>query len=266
MKTNLVKAKGDSCKMRNDELCLFVDVIENPVKVSIRDSPPSDFFKTVEEINRAVVTFSNPHVLYKGMVYCKPKDASFTFVEMMDPESYLNKLLASEMLREQVMRHMNALLRVMSNPQREVLPQIKLILISSKLIAVIVSKFQRENLCHARLALRTLEKYHQERLWHKIHSTPPEPKYFKDGILNSFLDLNERIQFFNKYYQCLMAHRMPYKIRKLVVWGPKDSGKTSWFNVFLGLIPMKFIASITNGKQFSAAMISDETQLVFLDE
>ena len=67
------------------------------------------------------------------------------------------------------MRHMNALLRVMSNPQCEVFPQIKLILISSKLVVVIVSKFQRENLCHARLALRTLEKYHQERLWHRIH-------------------------------------------------------------------------------------------------
>ena len=112
-------------KMRNDGLCLFV-VIENPVKVSIRDSPPSDFFKTVEEINRAMMAFSNPHVLYKGVLYCKPKDTSFTFVEMMDPESYLNKLLANEVLREQVMRHMNALLRVMSNPQCEVFPQIKI--------------------------------------------------------------------------------------------------------------------------------------------
>ena len=110
-------------KMRNDGLCLFVDVIENPVKVSIRDSPPSDFFKTVEEINRVMMAFSNPHVLYKGMVYCKPKDASFTFVEMMDPESYLNKLLSSEVLREQVMRHMNPLLRVMSNHSVKYFPR-----------------------------------------------------------------------------------------------------------------------------------------------
>ena len=88
------KLRKIAVKMRNDGLCLFVDLMENPVKVSIRDSPPSDFLKTVEEINRAVMTFSNPHVLYKGIVYCKPKDASFTFVEMMDPESYLNKLLA----------------------------------------------------------------------------------------------------------------------------------------------------------------------------
>ena len=110
------KLREIAVKMRNDGLCLFADVIENPVKVSIRDSPPSDFFKTVEKINRAMMTFSNPHVLYKSMVYCKAKDASFTFVEMMDPESYSNKLLASEVLQERVIRHINALLRVMSNP------------------------------------------------------------------------------------------------------------------------------------------------------
>ena len=96
--------------------------------------------------------------------------------------------------------------------------------------------------------------------------TPIEPKYFKEGIHNSFPDLNEQIQFLNNYYQCLMAHRMPHKIRTLVVWGPKDSGKTTWFNAFSGLIQMNFIASITNEKQFLAAMISVETQLVFLDE
>ena len=84
--------------MRNDGLCPFADATENPVEVSIRDSPPSDFSKTVEEINRAIMTFSNPCVLYKCVVYCKPKDPSFTFVEMMDPESYVNKLLASEVL------------------------------------------------------------------------------------------------------------------------------------------------------------------------
>ena len=90
------KLRDTAVKMRNDALCLFVDVIENPVKISVRDSPPSDFFKTVEDINIAMMTFSNPHVLYKGMVYCKSKDARFKFVELKNPESYLNKLLASE--------------------------------------------------------------------------------------------------------------------------------------------------------------------------
>ena len=133
-------------EMRNDGLCLFV-VIENPVKVSIKDSPPSDFFKTVEEINRAMMTFSNPHVLYKGIIYCKPKYASFTFVEMMDPESYLNKLLASEVLREQVMRHMNAMLRVMSNPQCEIFPQIKIDFNFIEVNSGYCFKICRENIC-----------------------------------------------------------------------------------------------------------------------
>ena len=164
------------------------------------------------------------------------------------------------------MRHMNALLHVMSNTQREVFPQIK---IDFNFIEVSGSYFLRiserkfvswpfSSEDFRKISPRTLVAYDP--------STSLEPKYFKEGIFNSFPDLNERIQFLNEYYQCLMAHRMPHKKRKLVVWEPKDSGKTSWFNVFLGLIPMKFIASITNEKQFSAVMISDETQLVFLDE
>ena len=100
--------------------------MENPVKVSIRGSPPSDFLRNVEEINIAMMTFSNPHVFSSGWVYRKPKEPSFTFVEMMDPESYLNKLLASEVLREQVMRHMNALLCVNVKSTVRSFPQIKI--------------------------------------------------------------------------------------------------------------------------------------------
>ena len=163
------KLREIAVEMRNDGLCLFVDVIENPVKVSIRDSPPSDFFKTVDEINRAMMTFSNPHVLYKGMVYCKTKDANFTFVEMMDPESYLNKLLANEVLREQVMRHMDALLRVILNPQREVFPQIKI----DQFNFIEVSggccfKISERKFVPCPFTSEDLS-YHHECLWHMIH-------------------------------------------------------------------------------------------------
>ena len=197
-----------------------------------------------------MMTFRNPHVLYKGMVYCKPKDASFTFVEMMDPESYLNKLLASEVLREQVIRHMNALLRVMSNPQCEVFHQIKIDFNFIEVNSSYCFKISERKFVSCPFSSEDFRKISPRTFVAYDPSTPPEPKY-KEGIPNSFPDLNERIQFLNKYYQCLMAHRMAYKIRKLVVWGPRDSGKTSWLNVFLGLIPMKFIDSITNEKQYS---------------
>ena len=59
---------------------------------------------------------------------------------------------------------------------------------------------------------------------------------------------------------------MPHKVKKLVVAGPKDSGKTSWSNIFHRIIPSSAIASLTQEKQFSAAMITNETQLVIVDE
>lgn len=59
---------------------------------------------------------------------------------------------------------------------------------------------------------------------------------------------------------------MPQKVRKLVVSGPKDSGKTSWACVLHRIVPSERIASITNEKQFSASMINDSTELVFIDD
>ena len=46
----------------------------------------------------------------------------------------------------------------------------------------------------------------------------------------------------------------------------KDSGKTTLASVFLGICPLRFVVSITKEKQFSAAMINDDTQIVLLDE
>ena len=63
-----------------------------------------------------------------------------------------------------------------------------------------------------------------------------------------------------------MAGRMPHKVRKLVVKGQKDSRKTTWTSVFLGIIPIKFVAYITQEAQFLLSMINADTQLVFLDE
>ena len=94
----------------------------------------------------------------------------------------------------------------------------------------------------------------------------PDPKVFKQGILNSFFDPEARVNFLNKFYQCLMAGKMPRKVLKLVSHGPKDSGKTSGINVLLGIIPMTDVASITQERWFAAAMIEEHTQLVVLDE
>ena len=97
-------------------------------------------------------------------------------------------------------------------------------------------------------------------------SAEPNTKLFKQGILNSFSDPEARVNFPNKFYQCLMAGKMPHKVRKLVVHGPNDSGKTNWTNVLLGIIRMTDVASITQEQQFAAAMTEEHAQLVVLDE
>ena len=254
--------------LHRDGFEFFIDNLESKSAstIAIRDTPPSDFFNTIEKINKAMTMFKRPNVLYKGNIYVKPKQAKFTFIEMMDPESYLNKLMASEALREGILKHMNSLVKLMSNPECELFPQMK---INFDLIEVDDLKFfsiSQRKFIDCPLKNEDFRKV-SPRMYIKYDSSKdPEPGYFKDGVLNSFPDLPERMKFLNKFYQCLMAHRMPHKTRKLVVYGPKDSGKTSWFHVFLGVIPMKFIASITSEKQFAASMITNDSELIFLDE
>ena len=94
----------------------------------------------------------------------------------------------------------------------------------------------------------------------------PHAGYFKEGILNSFPDLEEHIDFLNKFYQCLVVGKMPQKVRKLVVVGPRDSGKTSWSAIFHRIVPAQRIATITKENQFSAAMMDEFMQIVLIDE
>ena len=97
-------------------------------------------------------------------------------------------------------------------------------------------------------------------------TTPPRPLHFKSGIENSFPDVHVRTAFLNIFYQCFLGRRMPHKIRKLVVSGPRDSGQTSWACVLHRIIPSNRIASITKERLFSASMINDETELVIIDD
>ena len=56
------------------------------------------------------------------------------------------------------------------------------------------------------------------------------------GIENSFPDRITRISFYQKYYQLLLHGKFPMKEKKLLVVGPPDSGKTSWFAPFQGML------------------------------
>ena len=90
--------------------------------------------------------------------------------------------------------------------------------------------------------------------------------YVSQSITNSFPDVQTRVRFLNRFYQCLLYGQLPHKAKKLVVHGTSDSGKTSWANVFKGIILKTKIASVTKEAVFGLNMLEDDTKLVFIDE
>ena len=158
---------------------------------------------------------------------------------MMDTETYLLKLMGSSALREGIIKHLNTLNGLMSNPFCELFPQLRLDL---DLIEVSGGKFfqiSKRNFIDYPLEAKAFGKVSPRMFVYFDAGAPPQPKYFKDAIMNSFPEDEIRANFLNKFYQCLLAGRMPHKVRKFIVYGPKDSGKASWFQVFLSIIPIQ---------------------------
>ena len=60
--------------------------------------------------------------------------------------------------------------------------------------------------------------------------------HFALGIENSFPDRITRMSSYQKYYQLLLHGKFPMKEKKLLVVASPDSGKTSWFAQFQGIL------------------------------
>ena len=206
------------------------------------------------------------NALHRSTVYTIPENAKITYVRMMDVSTYLNKLLANDALNNALVRNFQAVERILSHPACEIVQQIEfdfdLIEVSD---GFCFSISKRKFVANA-IPSSKVGKVSPRAFVPYDCSTPPQPRYFQEGVLNSFDDLKERVNFLNKFYQCLLAFKMPQKTRKLVLADPRDSGKTSWCYVFHRIIPSDCIASVTNEGQFSAAMITENTQLTVIDE
>ena len=90
--------------------------------------------------------------------------------------------------------------------------------------------------------------------------------YFSHSILNSFPEVPKRVEFLNKFYQCLLYGQLPHKAKKLIVCGVNNSGKSSWARIFFGLMNRSKIVSVTKEETFGLSMVDEDTELVFIDE
>ena len=179
----------------------------------------------------------------------------------MTVNDYLNVMLANDAVREQILKNLSKLQRILSEDTCHVVQQIS----DFDLDVIEVS-----NGCAFRISTREFFVFRKEDFDGKSSRafvpydclSPPDPGRFAEGINNSFPILEERVKVLNKLYRCLVAYRMPQKVRKLVFLGPKNSGKTSWSAIFRRIMPVDKIVSVATGGQFSAGMIRNETELV----
>ena len=255
--------------LRRDNLQFAFHTIENKdtsLSCYLADKSSRELTTTIELINKAMRKFQQPHALCNGMVYVKPPQASFTFVEMTDPNTYLHKLMSNETLKHGILRNLTMLVKLMSNTACDLFPKISRNLDLIEVLGGKCFKISERRFIDTPLKEGDFQKLSPRMFVEYNPDVQPEPLYFKEGILNSFPEEELRARFLNKFYECLMAGKMPHKTRKLVLCGPKDSGKTSWVQVLLGVIPLRNVATITQEKQFSAAMMGENIELVFLDE
>ena len=99
-----------------------------------------------------------------------------------------------------------------------------------------------------------------------VKITSRDGGYFSYSILNSSPEVPKRVEFLNKFYQCLLYGQLPHKAMKLVVCGTNNSGKSSWARIFLGTMNRLKIVSVTKEKTFDLSMVDEDTKLIFIDE
>ena len=116
--------------LQKDGMKRFFDKIilstEN-IPVALPDQGSSELMDIITKINYAMEHFETPPPpppLPDTFVYVKPKTAKFTFVQMMDTERYLLKLMATSALREGILKLLTTLHRLMSNSACELFPQL----------------------------------------------------------------------------------------------------------------------------------------------
>ena len=181
----------------------------------------NEIAKTIRQIEK-VMSICH-HAIYRSDVYAKPDDAAMTFVKMADVARYLHRLLSSETLRDNMVRYFALIEKFLTHPACEIIPQINFDLdlievsngycFSIKPCSFIACPISSSML--GKLSPRVFVPYD--------HTTLPEPKYFREGSLNSFPDHDVCARFLNKFYQCFSAFNMPHKVTKLVVAGPTYS-------------------------------------------
>ena len=198
-------------KLHNAKINLLGDGmrLEMESLAHLTDSTPAftsttHFTETLKKLERLMHICD--HRLHRGHVYAMPPEARMTFVKMMDVESYLNKLLQTDAIREDLLQHFNRLNKVLSHPACEIIPQLNIDLDVIEVSGGYCSQISARRFLPCPIPEEKRGVVSPRTFVPSDYTTPPAPRFFEEEIMNSFPNIKTRVNFLNKFYQCLTVN------------------------------------------------------------
>ena len=186
----------------------------------------------------------NGYAMYQGHVYRKLERAKFTYIFCGKVKTYLHAILANMEVANMIAPVWGSLNQLLTDPDCQLIRQIK---IDYNFIEVL-PRGRCFNIEKKRFEFDPVDLEGSPRafvLYDRAENDIPCPKYFLEGVENSLPDNDERMRFYQKYYQILLCGKFPVKETKLMLLGAPDSGKTSWFSPFEGKFRSPLVANLS---------------------
>ena len=205
--------------------------------------------------------------LHRGKIYTKLPESKYSFTNCCSIGAFLDTLSANPNFTDVLAPNLKRLEELLSRSICQLIIQIEIDynLIEVKLYGFCFSIAEKEFVTGpnsysdiAKITPRAYVSYTNE------PSCVNLQKPFIDSLENSFPDADVRRNFLKKYYQLLLHKKFPTKTKKLCVTGETDSGKSTWFSPFMGIIPTDCIVGVTREKQFAGHLINENTEVVFM--
>ena len=177
----------------------------------------------------------------------------------------MNSLAANESFRARLLKDMKRVIDLLSDPDCEV---IRRIAVDYNLIEVneghCWSVLERRFLSNA-IAAEKVGLMSPRAFSHYDPSKVPQPKYIQQVLENSLTE--DAIGLFcEDFLRLLDFNQKKHKDRVPCLVGEPDSGKTSLFYPILGQIHHSNVATLTKQKVFNKAMISNNTEVIFINK
>ena len=251
--------------------------------------PPPSRLK-LSKNNRALqrlkdVMLHSDHYLYRGEVWFLHPESSCTKIFLSSAKTYVGNICANETMPE-MLDCIGFLDRVLRDDQCSVFPQLELdadvievsrppkkegLIRSLASVTVPIPSGQQFHLCQFQVHNGLAWSLHRRTFFDldpSQYSRLQSPRMycaydpaslneagvekFRESVENSFPDLQTRVEFLNKFYQCTLGHGIPLKLPKLIVCGEQNSGKTTWLYILKGRCALAASLRKTMRKRYNA--------------